>query len=139
MLGRVMRIAAGSGGVDLATTIPSPQRIGNGPAVLTAPGRISLGALKRSKCVLVRVRATAPARVLVTIFSGRLSIRLFGQKRVVFRAPGRRTVCIPVPLHAHTFNVRTHLRVALGVALGATARPGERKPKPKIRPIRLTP
>lgn len=139
---RVVRRISGAttaGSADLAAVIPSPRTLAVGPVRVTAPGRVSLRSLRRSKCVLVRVRSASPARVLVTIFSGRRSIRLFGQKRVVFRAAGRRTVCIPVPLRAHTFTVRTPLRVALGVALGATPRPGERKPKPAIRPIRLTP
>jgi sugar lactone lactonase YvrE len=124
---------------NLQTTIPSPQTVRNGPATAVAPGRISLRSLKSSKCVLVRLRSLAPARVLVTIYSGRRSIRLFGQKRVVFRAAERRDVCITVPRRAHTFDVRTPLRVALGVASGATPRKGEKKPKPVIRPIRLTP
>jgi hypothetical protein len=58
---------------------------------------------------------------------------------VVFFARGRRRVCIPVPLRAHTFNVRTRLNVALGYALGARAHAGERTPKPVIKRIRLVP
>jgi sugar lactone lactonase YvrE len=137
---RIRKISSlGAAAQDLERTIPDPQRLGVGPVSATAPGRISLGSLRSSKCVLVRLRAMAPARVLVTIFSGRKSIRLFGQKRVVFRRAVRRDVCITVPLRAHTFDVRTPLRVALGVAPGATPRRGERKPKPVVRPIRLVP
>jgi hypothetical protein len=77
--------------------------------------------------------------VLVSIFSGRRSIRLFGQKLVVFRGSGSKQVCIKVPFRAHTFNVRTPVRVALGYALGARGTPGERKPPPKVKPIRLVP
>jgi hypothetical protein len=77
--------------------------------------------------------------VLVSIFSGRLSIRLFGQQLVVFRAPGRRQPCITVPFRAHTFNVRTPLRVALGYTAGARPQRTGRKPRPVIKPIRLVP
>jgi hypothetical protein len=126
-------------GCDLGTTITSPQTISAGPTTLVAPGVISIGALKRSKCVLVRVASRRPARVLVSIFSGRRSIRLFGQKLVVFTAPGRRQPCIPVPFRAHTFNVRTPLRVALGYTAGARPQRTGRKPRPVIRRIRLVP
>ena len=78
-------------------------------------------------------------RVLVSIFSGRLSIRLFGQKLVVFFAPGRQQPCIPVPFRAHTFNVRTPLNVALGYTAGARRQVGGRKPRPVIKPISLVP
>ena len=100
---------------------------------------MSLTSLTRSKCVLVKVASSRPARILVSIFSGRRSVRLFGQKRVVFTAPGRQRVCIPVPFRAHTFNLRTRLNVALGYVVGATPRRGERKPKPVIRRINLVP
>lgn len=125
--------------IDLQSTIPAPQTVTNGPTTIRAPGTISLRSLKRSKCVLVRVASTAPARVLVSIFSGRLSVRLFGQQLVVFFAPGRRQVCIAVPFRARTFNVRTPLRVALGYTAGARRQSGGRKPAPVIRPIRLVP
>jgi DNA-binding beta-propeller fold protein YncE len=124
---------------NLGTTIPSPQTLTNGPTSLVAPGRISLRSLRRSKCVLVKVASSRPARVLVSIFSGRLSIRLFGQQLVVFRAPGRRQPCITVPFRAHTFNVRTPLRVALGYTAGARPQRTGRKPRPVIKPIRLVP
>ena len=82
------------------------------------------------------------ARVLVTIFSGIRSRRLFGAELVTFRRPGKKIVCIPVPRRARTFDARTQLRAAVGVALGAVDRVGEpREPRlaPVIRPIRLVP
>jgi len=124
---------------DLQGTIPSPQTLRAGPTSLVAPGRLSLRSLKRSKCVLVRVASRRPARVLVSIFSGRLSIRLFEQRLVVFRAPGHRQVCIRVPFRARTFNVRTPLKVALGYTAGAEPQREGPKPPPRIRPIRLVP
>jgi hypothetical protein len=124
---------------NLGTTIPSPQTLTNGPTSLVAPGKISLRSLKRSKCVLVKVSSRRPARILVSIFSGRRSIRLFGQKLVVFFASGTRQPCITVPFRAHTFNVRTPLRVALGYTAGARPQRGGRKPPPVIRPIKLVP
>jgi hypothetical protein len=89
--------------------------------------------------VAVLVTSTRPARVLVTIFSGRRSVRLFGQRLVVFRAAGRTRTCIRVPRRAHTFDVRTPLRFAVGYALGARGRQGGRPTTPVIRPIRLVP
>lgn len=129
----------GLAAVDLRTTIPAPQTLQGGPTTIVAPGTVSLTSLTRSKCVLVKVASARPARILVSIFSGRLSVRLFGQKRVVFTAPGRQRVCIPVPFRAHTFNLRTRLNVALGYVVGATPRRGERKPAPVIRRINLVP
>lgn len=129
----------GAAAVDLGSTIPAPQTLQGGPTTIVAPGTVSLTALTRSKCVLVKVASARPARVLVSIFSGRLSVRLFGQKRVVFTAAGRRRVCIPVPFRAHTFNLRTRLNVALGYVVGARPKAGERKPPPVIRRIRLVP
>jgi hypothetical protein len=134
-----VRCAQGLEAVDLTRTIPAPQTIQGGPTTIVAPGTVSITSLTRSKCVLVRVASARPARILVSIFSGRRSIRLFGQARVVFRAPGKRRVCIAVPFRAHTFNVRTRLNVALGYAVGAEPRRGERKPRPVIRRIRLVP
>jgi hypothetical protein len=133
---------AGPPAPDLSRTIPNPRVIRSGPARVTTPGRISLRSLRRSRCVLTRVVSLKPARVLVTIFSGIRSRRLFGADLVTFRKPGRKTPCIPVPLRARTFNARTHLRVAVGVALGAVDVVGERRqPRllPVIRPIRLVP
>jgi hypothetical protein len=124
---------------NLQTTIPAPQTIQGGPTTIVAPGTLSLTSITRSKCVLVKVASRRPARILVSIFSGRRSIRLFGQKRVVFLSGGRRSVCIPVPFRAHTFNLRTQLNVALGYVVGAKPRAGERKPAPVIRRISLVP
>ncbi len=124
---------------DLETTIPSPREVRAGPVVVTGPGQLSLRSLQRSKCVAVLVSSARPARVLVTIFSGRRSVRLFGQRLVVFRAAGRTRTCIQVPKRARTFDVRTPLRFAVGYALGARARPGQRATSPVIRPIRLVP
>jgi hypothetical protein len=126
-------------GADLERVIPNPQVVRAGPTTIVAPGTISIASLVRSKCVLVRVASRRPARALVSIFSGRRSIRLFGQRLVVFRAPGAKQVCIRVPFRARTFNVRTPLAVALGYAAGATARPGQRRTRPTIKPIRLVP
>lgn len=126
-------------GADLARVIPSPQVLQAGPTTIVAPGTISIGSFSRSKCVLVRVASARPARALVSIFSGRRSIRLFGQRLVVFRTPGARRVCIAVPFRARTFNVRTRLSVALGYALGATPRPSQPRTRPTIKPIRLVP
>ena len=134
-----VRCAQGLEGVDLTRTIPAPQTIQGGPTTIVAPGTVSITSLTRSKCVLVRVASARPARILVSIFSGRRSIRLFGQARVVFTAAGKRRVCIRVPFRAHTFNVRTRLNVALGYVVGAKARRGERKPPPVIRRIKLVP
>lgn len=124
---------------DLETTIPSPRRVRAGPAVVTGPAQLSLRSLRRSKCVAVLVSSAKPARVLVTIFSGRRSVRLFGQRLVVFRAAGSTRTCIQVPKRARTFDVRTPLRFAVGYALGARSRPGQRATSPVIRPIRLVP
>jgi hypothetical protein len=127
---------------DLSTTIPNPQTIRSGPARVTAPRRISIRSLRSSRCVLTKVVSARRARVLVTIFSGIRSRRLFGADLVTFRRPGRKIVCITVPRRARTFNARTQLRVAVGVALGAVDRVGEpRQPRlpPVIRPIRLVP
>ena len=122
---------------NLATTIPSPRTIRSGPTVVTAPSKLSLRSLKRSKCVAVAVSSTRAARVLVTIFSGRRSVRLFGQRLVIFTAAARKSTCITVPARAKTFNVRTPLKFATGYALGATGAAGQRPPV--IRPIALIP
>ena len=128
-----------SGAPDLGSVIPSPRTLRAGPAIVTAPSRLSLRSLRGSKCVRVVVTSARAARVLTTIFSGRRSVRLFGQRLVVFAGAGRKTPCIPVPARARTFDVRTPLRFAVGYALGARARPGERAPRPVIRPIALVP
>ena len=72
--------------------------------------------------------------MLVTIFSGRRSVRLFGQQlgRVRRARPQASS-------RATTFNVRTPLPFALGDALGARGRPGQRTAPAVIRPITLVP
>jgi hypothetical protein len=124
---------------DLQTEIPSPRNVRAGPAVVTGPSKLSLRSLKRSKCVAVSVSSTRAARVLATILSGRRSVRLFGQRLVVFTAAGPKGTCIKVPARAKTFDVRTPLSFAVGYALGARARPGQRPTRPVIRPIKLVP
>jgi hypothetical protein len=108
--------------------IANPQTIRSGLATVVAPKRVSLRALRasRTKCVYVRVRARAAARVQVSIFSGTRSIRLFGQTRVVFRAPGSKVVCVRVPLRARTFDVRTPTRIAVATKPGARPVRGEK-------------
>ena len=124
---------------DLQRVIPSPATVTGGPTRATFPGRISLGSLKKSRCVRVVAVSNRRASVLVSIFSGRRSLRLFGQKDVRFFDPGRKVVCIPVPRRARTFNVRTPLRFALGWRLGTTPRTFGPRNRPIIRPIRLAP
>lgn len=126
-------------GANLGTTIPAPQVVTAGPTSIVAPGTVSVTSFTRSKCVLVSVASGKPARILVSIFSGNKSIRLFGQKRVVFLRAGRRRVCVPVPYRAHSFDVRSRLNVGLGYVVGATVKPGERKPAPVIKRINLVP
>jgi DNA-binding beta-propeller fold protein YncE len=131
---RILRFADLPPAPDLSTTIPSPRTLAAGPATAVVPGRISLGSLRRSKCVRTLVLTSKPARVTVRIFSGIRSLRLFGAKTVRFRAPGRAVVCIRVPFRAKTFDARTRLRVSLAVALDEGA-----SPRPRSRGIRLTP
>jgi hypothetical protein len=52
---------------------------------------------------------------------------------------GPQGTCIKVPARAKTFDVRTPLSFAVGYALGARARPGQRPTRPVIRPITLVP
>ncbi len=132
-------VPGGSGAPDLRSVIPSPRTLRAGPAIVTAPSRLSLRSLRGSKCVRVLVTSARPARVLTTIFSGKRSVRLFGQRLVVFAGAGRKSTCIPVPARARTFDVRTPLRFAVGYALGVRARSGERPTRPVIRPITLVP
>lgn len=126
-------------GANLGSVIPAPQLVGAGPTTAVAPGIISIGSFTSSRCVLVPVASNRPARTLVTLFSGQRSTRVFGQKLLVFRQPGARKVCIPVPARARTFNVRTKLSFALGYSLGATPRPGAAPTRPTVKPIRLVP
>ena len=143
--GRILRFADLAPAPNLATTIPSPRTIGVGPATAVVPGKISLGSLKRSKCVRTLVLSSKPARVTVRIFSGIRSLRLFGAKTVRFTGAGRKVVCITVPFRAKTFDARTRLRVSLAVALGpgssagGGSRPSAPNPRPKSRPILLVP
>lgn len=132
--GRVLRFADLPPAPDLSAVIPNPRTIGVGPATAVVPGKISLGSLRRSKCVRTLVLTSRPARVTVRIFSGIRSIRLFGAGTVRFTAPGRKVVCIRVPFRAKSFDARTKLRVSLAVALDAGA-----SPRPRSRPITLTP
>ena len=118
---------------DLRTTIPRPREIRAGPVVVTAPAGVSLPSLRRSRCVAVIVASTRPARVLVTIFSGRATPRLFGQRLVVFTRPGRARSCITVPRHARAFDLETRLRLAVGSRIAGRARP------PVIKPVGLLP
>ena len=90
-------VPGGSGAPDLSSVIPSPRTLRAGPAIVTAPSRLSLRSLRGSKCVRVVVTSARAARVLATIFSGRRSVRLFGQRLVVFAGPGRKTPCIRCP------------------------------------------
>jgi len=136
---RILRFADLPPAPDLQSTIPNPKTITVGPATAVVPGTLSLASLRRSKCVRTLVISTKAARVNVRIFSGIRSLRLFGEKRVVFTRAGKRVACVPVPLRARTFDARTRLRVAVGVALGAvegTAAPDA--PRPVSRIIRLT-
>lgn len=105
--------------------VDNPRTIRNGPATVVAPKGVLLTKLKRTKCVNVRVTVTEPARVLVAIFSGRKSIRVFGQKIVKFSAPASKVVCVRVPFRAKTFNVRTPAKIAIAVRKGATPKRGE--------------
>jgi hypothetical protein len=106
---------------DPATIIENPRTIRNGPATITAPKRISIKTLKRSKCVNVKVAVTEPARVLVQIFSGPKSRRLFGEKIVAFRAPGTKYVCVRVPFRAKTFNPRAPAGILVAVRKGTAS------------------
>jgi DNA-binding beta-propeller fold protein YncE len=131
---RILRFADLPPAPDLSAVIPNPRTIGVGPATAVVPGKISLGSLRRSKCVRTLVLTSKPARVTVRIFSGIRSLRLFGAKTVRFTGAGRKVVCIRVPFRAKTFDARTKLRVSLAVALDAGA-----SPRPRSRPITLTP
>ncbi len=103
---------------DPATIIENPRTIRNGPATITAPRRISIGKLRKSKCVNVKVSVTEAARVLVQIYSGPKSRRLFGEKIVAFPGAGTRYVCVKVPFRAKTFNPRAPAGILLAVRKG---------------------
>ncbi len=115
---------------DPATIIENPRTIRNGPATITAPKRVSLKNLKRTKCVNVKVSVTEPARVLVEIFSGPKSRRLFGQKIVAFTAPGTKYACVRVPFRAKTFDPRAPAGIRLAVRKGNTS--GRQGPPAKV-------
>lgn len=109
---------ASAGGVD-TSGIDDPRVIRRGSSTFVIPRHPPLAALRRSKCVNVRVQTTKPAAIRVAIFSGRKSVRVFGAALVRFTKPGKRIVCIRVPLRAHTFDVRKPFRFAFAVRLGA--------------------
>jgi hypothetical protein len=119
--------------------IPNPQTIRSGLATVVAPKRVSIKALRasRTKCVNVRVTSKAASRVQVSIFSGTRSIRLFGQTRVVFTAPGSKVVCVRVPLRAKTFDVRTPTRIAVATKPGARPVRGEKPATLGVRSLRF--
>ncbi len=126
-------------GANLRLVIPAPQLASAGPTSAVAPGIISLGSLTSSRCVLVKVSSTEPARILATIFSGKKSKRIFGQKLVVFSKPGSRRTCIPVPANAKTISLKTKLNFALGYSKGARPNPNAKPTKPAVKPIKLVP
>jgi len=99
--------------------ITDPRVIRRGSSTFVVPRHPSRAALRRTKCVKVRVATTQPAAIRVAIFSGRKSVRVFGATVVRFAKPGSRIVCIRVPLRAHTFDVRKPFRFAFAVRLGA--------------------
>ena len=121
------------------TGITNPVVTRNGPTTLVSPRRVSLRTLRRTKCVRVRVQASRPARVRVAIFSGRRSVRLFGVRTVVFTRPGKRVVCIRVPLRAVTANIRQPFRFVTAFKLGARPRPNEGPGRQRTRPFVLFP
>jgi len=104
------------------TGIDNPQVRRRGSSIFVTPRNPSLAKLRRRKCVNVRVQTTKPATIRVAIFSGRRSIRVFGSTVVRFRKPGKRLVCVRVPLRAHTFDVRQPFRFVFAVKDGANPR-----------------
>ncbi|MFN8108498.1 MAG: sialidase family protein [Thermoleophilia bacterium] len=111
------------------TGITNPVVRRSGGHIFVTPKTPSLTDLKKTKCVNVRVQTTKPATIRVAIFSGRKSIRIFGSQFVRFKEPGKRLVCIRVPLRAHTFDVRQPFRFAFAVKDAAA---------PKKKPAVLT-
>lgn len=89
--------------------VGAPRTLTVGPATVQAPRTVSLAGLRAAKCVNVRVTARRPITVNVTIYSGRRSLRLFGQKSTRFTRPGTRVLCVPVPARARTFRPRDGL------------------------------
>ncbi|MFN8124724.1 MAG: hypothetical protein U0237_20140 [Thermoleophilia bacterium] len=104
------------------TGVDNPQVRRRGSSVFITPRTPSLAKLRKRKCVNVRVQSTKPATIRVAIFSGRKSIRVFGATVVRFRQPGKRLVCVKVPLRARTFDVRQPFRFAFAVKSGANPR-----------------
>lgn len=93
--------------------IGPPQTVRVGTATVVAPKKLSLTALKTAKCVNVKVTSKKPVKVLVTIYSGRNSLRLFGKKLASLPKAGTTTVCVPVPKRAHTFRPRDGLTLEI--------------------------
>jgi sugar lactone lactonase YvrE len=93
--------------------IGPPQTIRVGAATISAPKKLSLTALKTAKCVNVKVTSKKPVQVLVTIYSGRNSLRLFGKELARLPKAGTTTVCVPVPKRAHTFRPRDGLTLEI--------------------------
>jgi DNA-binding beta-propeller fold protein YncE len=86
-----------------------PQTVRVGNATISAPKTLSVAALRTAKCVNVKVTSKNPVQVLVTIYSGKRSLRLFGKKLARLTKPGTTVVCVPVPKRAHTFRPRDGL------------------------------
>ena len=61
--------------------------------------------------------------MLVAIFSGPKSRRLFGQKIVAFTRAGAKVTCVRVPFRAKTFDARAPVGIAIAVRKGAAQRP----------------
>jgi hypothetical protein len=123
--------AAGNPGVPDKTGIDNPRVLRNGPSTVVAPGRFSVGKLRRTKCLNVRLQSTKPARVRIAVFSGRKSIRLFGTRTVTFATPGKKLVCVRVPLRAVTANIRQPFGFITAYKDGVKAKPGEAPGKEK--------
>lgn len=96
-----------------ALVVGAPRTISVAGARVEAPRTVSAAALRTAKCVNVTVRAAKPLSVLVTIYSGRRSLRLFGSATATFAKAGVRTVCVPVPARAKTFRPRDGLTLRI--------------------------
>jgi sugar lactone lactonase YvrE len=96
-----------------ALVVGPPQTVQVGGATVTAPKKLSVSGLRTGKCVNVKVTAKKPIQVLVTIYSGRNSLRLFGKKLARLPKAGTTTVCVPVPKRAHTFRPRDGLTLEI--------------------------
>lgn len=121
------------------TGIVNPRVIRNRGALLVVSSRVPLAAARKKKCVLVRVQTTKPARIGVAIFSGAKSIRVFGRATVRFTKPGKKLICIPVPLRANTFNIRKNYKYAFAVQDGAKPKKGEKPPREVSRVFTFLP